>query len=193
MDRAADTLMRGLGFLLGVSLTVALFLLLVKDVDRPIAVPPVATETNGDTADPSVAFAPAVASPTPASESLPEEDTDEIPGEDREAAAASTAENALPQPPVQPRKPWFERSSAATPPPDLPQPPVAARYLFWSPFHSEWAARGFAARLTSATAVPVEVVEEGQGKYRVGFDYRDEAQRQERIARIQTITGLELE
>ncbi|MGD2113259.1 MAG: hypothetical protein PVI50_07725 [Gammaproteobacteria bacterium] len=195
MDRAADTLMRGLGFLLGVGLTVALFLLVVEGVGRPVAVavPPAATDSNGGAADPSGAFAPEVAAPAPASESLPEGDTDEMPGEDREAAAAPTAEDEPPQPAVQPRKSGFGRPSTATLPRDLPEHPVAARYLFWSPFRSEWAARGFATRLTSATAVPVEVIEEGRGEYRVGFDYRDEAQRQERIARIQTITGLELE
>jgi hypothetical protein len=121
------------------------------------------------------------------------EDSDDAPGQDRETTAGRTAEAGPLQAPAQPRKPWFESPSAATPPPELPELPVTGRHLFWSPFRSEWAARGFATRLTAATAVPVEVVEEGRGKYRVGFDYRDEAERRERAARIETITGLELE
>jgi hypothetical protein len=67
------------------------------------------------------------------------------------------------------------------------------RYQFWSPFKSQWAAQGFAGRLTSATGVPVEVVVAGPGRYRVAFNYQDETQRLARINRIETITGLELE
>lgn len=67
------------------------------------------------------------------------------------------------------------------------------RYLFWSPFRSEWAAQGFANRLAVATRVPVEVIEEGAGQYRVGFPYRNELERRERIEQIESITGLHLE
>lgn len=66
-------------------------------------------------------------------------------------------------------------------------------HLFWSPFRSEWSARGFAQRLSSATRVPVEVVNAGPGKYRVAFSYQDETERLARIERIETITGLNLE
>jgi len=69
----------------------------------------------------------------------------------------------------------------------------ANTYLFWSPFRSAWAARGFAGHLSSATQVPVEVVHTGPGKYRVAFSYQDETQRLARIRHIETITGLELE
>jgi hypothetical protein len=69
----------------------------------------------------------------------------------------------------------------------------ADRYLFWSPFRSAWSARGFARSLTAATQVPVEVIDTGPGKYRVGFRYRDETERLARISRIETITGLQLE
>lgn len=72
-------------------------------------------------------------------------------------------------------------------------PLVADRYVFWSPFRSKWAAQGFAGRLSLATDVPVEVVVAGPGNYRVGFRYRDEAERQARVGLIETITGLELE
>ncbi len=69
----------------------------------------------------------------------------------------------------------------------------AGTYLFWSPFRSEWAAQGFAGRLTSATQVPVEVINAGPGQYRVAFSYRDETERLAQIERIETITGLKLE
>ena len=69
----------------------------------------------------------------------------------------------------------------------------ARTHIFWSPFRSEWAARGFARRLTNATQIPIEIVEAGSGQYRVSFDYQDEVQRQEHVERIESITGLQLE
>jgi len=66
-------------------------------------------------------------------------------------------------------------------------------HLFWSPFRSEWSARGFADRLTAATQVPVEVINAGPGEYRAAFSYQDETERLARIERIETITGLKLE
>jgi len=68
-----------------------------------------------------------------------------------------------------------------------------SRYRVWSPFHSEWAAQGFARRLTLATDVPVEVVNEGPGNYQVVFSYRDDGQRQAMVRQIEAVTGLELE
>jgi hypothetical protein len=70
---------------------------------------------------------------------------------------------------------------------------TAQTYIFWRPFRSEWAANGFARRLTNATQIPIEVVEAGSGKYRVSFDYRNESQRLEHVERIESITGLQLE
>ncbi|MGB5259837.1 MAG: hypothetical protein WBO34_04865 [Gammaproteobacteria bacterium] len=70
---------------------------------------------------------------------------------------------------------------------------TALTHVFWSPFRSEWAAKGFARRLTNATQIPIEIVEAGSGQYRVSFDYRDEVQRQEHVERIESITGLQLE
>jgi len=70
---------------------------------------------------------------------------------------------------------------------------TALTHIFWSPFRSEWAAKGFARRLTNATQIPVEIVEAGPGQYRVSFDYLDEVQRREHVERIESITGLQLE
>ena len=66
-------------------------------------------------------------------------------------------------------------------------------HIFWRPFRSEWAARGFAGRMSSATQITIEAVEVGSGSYRAAFDYQDENQRLERIERIESITGLQLE
>ena len=68
-----------------------------------------------------------------------------------------------------------------------------SRYQVWSPFRSEWAANGFARRLTMATEVPVEVINESPGNYQVVFSYSDDGERQALVERIETITGLELE
>ena len=73
------------------------------------------------------------------------------------------------------------------------EPTQASRYLVWSPFHSKWAAQGFARRLTLATEVPVEVVNEGPGNYQVVFSYRDDVERQAMVRQIEAVTGLELE
>ena len=70
---------------------------------------------------------------------------------------------------------------------------AASRYLVWSPFRSEWAAKGFARRLTLATEVAVEVINEGPENYQVVFNYRDDAERQALVAQIENVTGLELE
>jgi hypothetical protein len=71
-------------------------------------------------------------------------------------------------------------------------PEDAVRFVFWSPFRSERAARGFAERLSLATAVRVDVVHLAPGRYRVAFDYRDEAERRALLERIEQITGLQL-
>jgi hypothetical protein len=73
------------------------------------------------------------------------------------------------------------------------EPAAMSRYLVWSPFKSEWAAQGFARRLTLATDVPVEVRNDGSGKYQVVFSYRDDSERQAMVRQIETVTGLELE
>jgi hypothetical protein len=69
----------------------------------------------------------------------------------------------------------------------------ASRFQVWSPFHSQWAAQGFARRLTQATEVPMEVVTEGPGNYQVVFSYRDDGERQAMVRQIEAVTGLELE
>jgi hypothetical protein len=106
-------------------------------------------------------------------------------GGDTQSAVEASAPAPAPQPDVQ-----TTTAAGAFDGQDHDQP---GTYLFWSPFRSEWAAQGFARRLTSATQVPVEVIAAAPGAYRVAFSYQDELQRQAWIDRIQTITGLQLE
>ena len=68
-----------------------------------------------------------------------------------------------------------------------------SRYLVWSPFRSKWAAQGFARRLTLATGVPVEVINQESASFQVVFSYRDDQERQAMVTQIETVTGLELE
>lgn len=88
---------------------------------------------------------------------------------------------------------------SATPAPATQATPAEETYAavlthrFWSDFHSHPAARGFAQQLTSATGVPVEVIEEQPGRYRVGFDYHSEAERHALLRQIETVTGLWLD
>jgi hypothetical protein len=66
-------------------------------------------------------------------------------------------------------------------------------YPVWTSFRSEWAADGFARRLSRATDVPVEVVNDAPGDYRVVLPYRDEGEREDMIRQIEAVTGLELD
>lgn len=66
------------------------------------------------------------------------------------------------------------------------------RHLFWSPFRSEWAAKGFARRLSNATQIPIKVIRENASRHRVFFHYNNEEQRLQYIERIEFITGLQL-
>lgn len=66
-------------------------------------------------------------------------------------------------------------------------------HIFWNPFRSAWAARGFARRLSNATQIDIRMVETGQGRYRAAFDYDNDEQRTEYIQRIESTTGLQLQ
>jgi hypothetical protein len=236
-------MMRAIGFLSGVCLTVAAVLLALGSRESP---PPqtVAQAPSASTAeeltvrDPSPTVAEGVSAQTP-SAPTPEELAVEAPAPPKpqelsapapppptpEALAkmvaaiaehvditpeANESEQAVaPQPQAATAggdtQSAVEASAPApAPPPDVQTTTAAGAfdgqdhdqpgtYLFWSPFRSEWAAQGFARRLTSATQVPVEVIAAAPGAYRVAFSYQDELQRQAWIERIQTITGLQLE
>jgi len=236
-------MMRAIGFLSGVCLTVAAVLLVLGSRESP---PPqtVAQAPSASTAeelavrDPSPTVAEGVSAQTP-SAPTPEELAVEAPAPPKpqelsapapppptpEALAkmvaaiaehvdttpeANESEQAVaPQPQAATAGGDTQSAVEASAPAPAPQPDVQTTtaagafdgqdhdqpgtYLFWSPFRSEWAAQGFARRLTSATQVPVEVIAAAPGAYRVAFSYQDELQRQAWIERIQTITGLQLE
>jgi hypothetical protein len=184
-------MMRTIGFLSGVCLTVAAFLLVVHP--RESQPPQTVAETLSPTApeEPSratAAIAGHVDNAPPANAPAPA-----VPAPQAAGAADSETpggDNATAPEPAQPPDVQAVAPVAASDGEDSSEP---GSFLFWSPFRSAWAAEGFARRLTSATQVPVEVVDAGPGNYRVAFSYQDDTERLARINRIETITGLKLE
>jgi hypothetical protein len=65
-------------------------------------------------------------------------------------------------------------------------------YAFWSPFRSEIAAQGFVAKLQEATGIDYRVVKVKTGIYEVAFAYEDDADIQDKLARISDATGLDM-
>ncbi len=177
-------MMRVTGFLAGVGLTIAAFVLVLNT--RENQQPETVTET---TVDPTSAELAAVV------EAIAEYvDVVQTGNELDEPGMASAEpqhgfEESGPDHDLQPD----DQAQAAADVSDREEPGATSTYLFWSPFRSEWAAQGFAGRLTSSTQVPVEVVDAGPGNYRVAFSYRNETDRLARVERIETITGLKLE
>ena len=65
-------------------------------------------------------------------------------------------------------------------------------YAFWSPFRSEIAANGFVAKLQETTGIDYRVVKVKTGVYEVAFAYVDDADIQDKLARISSATGLNM-
>lgn len=65
-------------------------------------------------------------------------------------------------------------------------------YAFWSPFRSEIAANGFISKLQETTGIDYRVVKVKTGVYEVAFAYVDDADIQDKLARISTATGLNM-
>ena len=65
-------------------------------------------------------------------------------------------------------------------------------YAFWSPFRSEIAANGFVARLQQTTGMDYRVVKLKPGVYEVAFAYSDQADIEQKLARISAATGLDM-
>jgi hypothetical protein len=189
-------MMRTIGFLSGVCLTIAAFLLAAHPWERQpaetvaetpstpapeelskaaAAVTEQAVTEQVDMGPPANASAPAVPAPRAAGSS---------------DSPTPSGNNASAPEPVEPPDTQAATPVAAS---DGEDSGERGRFLFWSPFRSAWAAEGFARQLSSATQVPVEVIEAGPGKYRVAFSYQDDIERLARITRIETITGLKLE
>ena len=189
-------MVRTTGFIFGVCLVVVVFLLVLEPDGGPQPTALTTPETAQTPADDSQAVAAVTQPPdpdrAPLGDTLPPERPAQGPatlvtgGHDGAADSSPQTPGAIPSGPdgqdrTEPDSPAKVTSEAA------------GDYLFWSPFRSAWAAAGFAGRLSAATDVPVEVIESGPGAYRVGFRYRDEAQRRARVDLIEAVTGLELE
>ena len=176
--------MRTAGIFLGSLLMLALFLLVLNSGYQPRPVKfvagsesPIQTRTGGPPTSPEVR---------------------DVHGDDSVAAPAAIAAvvaAADPGPGL-----VDERQSGDTEPGSVAADTAAehdtampSRYPVWTPFRSQWAAVGFARRLTLATDVPVEVINDAAGDYQVIFSYRDEGERQTMIRQIEAVTGLELE
>ena len=65
-------------------------------------------------------------------------------------------------------------------------------YAFWSPFRSEIAANGFVSKLQETTGIDYRVVKVKTGVYEVAFAYIDDADIQDKLARIANATGLNM-
>jgi len=65
-------------------------------------------------------------------------------------------------------------------------------YAFWSPFRSEIAAQGFVSKLQETTGIDYRVVKIKTGVYEVAFAYLDDADIQDKLARISNATGLNM-
>jgi hypothetical protein len=97
-----------------------------------------------------------------------------------------------------------EPAAAVAPEPDTealieqifnPGPEVVVEenwYAFWSPFRSEIAASGFISKLQETTGIDYRVVKVKTGIYEVAFAYVDDADIQDKLARISTATGLNM-
>ena len=65
-------------------------------------------------------------------------------------------------------------------------------YAFWSPFRSEIAANGFISKLQETTGIDYRVVKVKTGVYEVAFAYVDDADIQDKLARISSATGMNM-
>jgi len=190
-------MMRALGFLTGTAVTVAAFLLVLDSGDsrQPEAV---SAHSADATAEQLSVVAEAIAERVDAAKVRTASEPAQAPQPEAagtEAESWDGAQSAATAPAPEPEENHLAEvaQQARADDPGREHNDPASTYLFWSPFRSEWAAQGFAGRLTAATQVPVEVVAAGPGNYRVAFSYQDETERQARVQRIETITGLQLE
>lgn len=77
----------------------------------------------------------------------------------------------------------------------LAPPPIENErhwYAFWSPFRSEIAADGFISELARKTGLDYRVVKLKPGIYEVAFAYSDDADIEDKLARISAATGLDM-
>ncbi len=133
---------------------------------------------------------------------VPEFSTPE-PGEQAEQATAEMVVEQVTQPDPEP---VFEQEPEPEPEPEPetdalieqifnPGPEQVVEenwYAFWSPFRSEIAANGFVSKLQETTGIDYRVVKVKTGVYEVAFAYLDDADIQDKLARISNATGLNM-
>jgi len=202
---------RVLGFLTGLLLVIALAFVVLRY--PPAGLPGGPAIAAMDAADSTVAAAaqeePALATAAestlePTLEHSREQTREPIQASAREAdqepvipsAAAETLARVDDPPPVPDTQVAAEvrenpGDDRAAPAPDADEP-ARQWHAFWQPFHSEISAEGFRRRLEGVTGLDYRVVSPRPGEYQVAFAYRDEAERQERLAAIEAATGLVL-
>jgi hypothetical protein len=177
---------RTIGILVGALLMLAVFLLALSSGISPPPLPPAANNAADRPTQDSAQ--------TQSVDKQPREIVDQPPPSAQDTARLDEA--TLPDPEVNgltpPHESW-NRSMADNEAPRHSNTMAMSRYPVWSPFRSEWAAQGFARRLTLATDVPVEVINAGADNYQVVFSYRDDSERQAIVTHIETVTGLELD
>ena len=178
-------MMRAIGFLLGTLLMLAVFLFVLEDGAAPSPLPASRAAATSPPAAPATAEDDGI-HPLADTAGVDEKNSLEVSSSRLEPGPQSGDESLAAHAAVSRN----DAISSDMLPADTSK---ASRYRVWSPFHSKWAAEGFAQRLSQATAVPVEVVNAGAGNYQVVFSYRDDGERQALVERIETITGLELE
>lgn len=78
---------------------------------------------------------------------------------------------------------------------ESPAPQAEQVFIFWQPFRSRGSAQGFAQGLSARAEVPISVISEDTDSgryYRVVLPYDSEAQRLERLAKLESATRLEM-
>ena len=188
-------MIRLLGILIGASIATGILIVIVgipqlpetidREDDRAVLEPPVElppAETLPPDPQPVEADEPVPASPV-ADEPVPA-----APVADEPVPAAPVADEPVMQPPVaatSDREQVVQSESAADGEADN-------WYAFWSPFRSEFAARGFMSQLQKTTGLDYRVVKQDAGVYEVAFAYTDDADVLQKLALIESATGLEL-
>lgn len=116
----------------------------------------------------------------PAAETGPDSgQIDKVP--ENSPGAAESAKETVPQ---------EVHTSIAKENPDKLEP--SAKQFFWQPFELESRAKGFAGHIKEKSAVACEFLKKAPGTYRVYFHYTDDADREEKIKRIEK-TGITLQ
>lgn len=183
-------MLRLIGILTGSALAVA-FLIIALGL-------PSFSSSTGDAAADATEVAPAPETTIAAAVSQPARTEPEVAAAEPVQAPAEEPVEAMPNPAIADEEALALIEDIFAPQPvDAEAPPKRGPidenwYAFWSPFRSEIAANGFVARLQETTGIDYRVVKVKTGVYEVAFAYRDDADIQDKLARISEATGLDM-